>query len=138
MKLDFAKAAKVLNQMKYLGREDWECDDDGGGVHAGGVVLLTDSHAIETAEGYVAMLASQGCLPNLDSDEDQSKPEAAKSTAMPSTDEALGIINEAEHSDATWSIIALGHDESGEISAFLLYEELIGTAMYYKAKDQQS
>jgi hypothetical protein len=67
MAIELEKAAKILNEMGYLGIKSWTYD--GYNVTAGEVILLMGSHAIKTAEDY---LEGQGCVPALD-DEDESK-----------------------------------------------------------------
>lgn len=178
MSIELEKAAKILNDMEYLGFKSWYCD--GLVVRTPDEIELHNNHAIETAEDYLTLLAGQGCMmdfnesegktSHLDAYDTEYKPIPAKvidrlkamgersrvannfndnetinlaiqlisgkseHDTIPTTDEALAIINEVGHSDTAWSIVALGHDDNGERNDFLLYTELIGTAMFYKAK----
>lgn len=58
----------------------------------------------------------------------------AGAASIPSADEALAIVNETGHRNSAWKLVVMDiEDNRNELS----YEELIGTAMYYKAKGKQ-
>jgi hypothetical protein len=58
--------------------------------------------------------------------------------AIPTADEALAILNENDHGDDAWVLVASHQtpDDDGRIPT-LSYPELIGTAMYYQALDKR-